>query len=156
MIGLKGGLFGIKFAERKAMLFDGGKTHVSTTTLADLGQAVVGVLQHPSGTRNKALYVQTARVSQLQLLEMVEKHTNASYERVDVSTAEMEKQGFELVSKGDMSGMRNFLVRAIFAEGYGCDFDGREVDSLVGVKQLSSGELSELVADVIRSLDSKE
>jgi len=148
--GLKGGLFGFTFAEKKATLFDQGKNHVSTTALSDYGQAVVGILEHPSETRNKPIYVQSTCTTQLELLEIIEKQAGASYEKIEASTAEMEQQAFDKMKKGDMSGMRGFLTRAIFGEGYGCDFRGRVSNELVGVHELDQGGLEGLVKNAMK------
>jgi hypothetical protein len=150
-IGLTRGTLGFDLAKTEATIFDGGERPISTTTLADLGQAIVGVLQNPSDTRNKVIYIQTARVSQLQLLRSIEKRTMSEWTRIEVSTVEMESQAYEMVKSGDTAGMRNLLLRAIFGEGYGCDFQGREANKLVGVKQvLDAEELSDMVAECVK------
>jgi hypothetical protein len=46
----------------------------------------------------------------------------SEWARIEVSTVEMESQAYEMVKSGDTAGMRNLLLRAIFGEGYGCDF----------------------------------
>jgi len=41
--------------------------------------------------------------------------------------------------------LRDLLVRALFGEGYGCDFEGREESGFFGVKELGRDDLIELV-----------
>jgi hypothetical protein len=105
-IGLTRGTLGFDLAKTEATLFDGGERPISTTTLADPGQAIVGVLQNPSDTRNKVIYVQTARVSQLQLLRIIEERTMSEWTRIEVSTVEMESQAYEMVKTGEYEGKR--------------------------------------------------
>ncbi|APA07638.1 hypothetical protein sscle_03g024080 [Sclerotinia sclerotiorum 1980 UF-70] len=44
---------------KRITLYDGGDRTSSTTTLPDIGRAVVGVLKHPEETKNRAVYVQS-------------------------------------------------------------------------------------------------
>lgn len=146
----------MNFSSQKMILYDNGTTHISSTNVSELGRAVVGVLTHPAETRNKPIYVQSVRFSQLELLEIVERHAGAKYEREHVDTAERSKKGLEKIKSGDMSGLIDWLPRAAFAEGHGCDFDGREANTLVGVRELSKGELSDLVGEVMASVGVKQ
>ncbi|TVY58581.1 Bifunctional pinoresinol-lariciresinol reductase [Lachnellula cervina] len=145
--GLARGLLGIHPKEKKFILYDGGVRPVSTTLLADLGKAVVGVLENPSSTRNRVLYIQSIRISQLEVLDICEDLTGSEWQRVQVQTADIEKQGLEKLGQKDMSGMFNLLLRAIFGEGYGCDFVGREENRLVKVNGLSHREFVNLVKE---------
>jgi hypothetical protein len=138
------------------ILYDNGTTRISTTNVVELGRAVVGVLEHPAETRNKPIYVQSVRTSQLELLEIVERHAGAKYEREHVDTAERAKEGLEKIRSGDMSGVRDLFPRAIFAEGHGSDFDGRKANALVGTRELSKDELSDLVGEAMASVGAKQ
>ncbi|KAI1624941.1 oxidoreductase CipA-like protein [Exophiala viscosa] len=148
--GLSRGLFGFEPAAADATFFDGGSTQVSTSRLTDIGQAIIGILQNPSKTANIPIYIQSTCTSQKQLLELAERTLGKKYKVTNVSTEQMEKAALEKMKQGDMSGMRAFLVRAIFAPDYGCNFTARLANDLVGVKELSPTDLAALVDETLR------
>jgi uncharacterized protein YbjT (DUF2867 family) len=147
--GLSKGFLGFSIPDKTATLYDGGAGPISVVLLSDLGRAVVGVLTHPSETKNKPIYVQSARLSQLDLLSIFESLTKSTWERTEVDTAQREKEGLEKIGKGDFSGMRDVLIRALFGKGYGNDFQGRVGNSTVGVKELSKEDVTKLVKGVL-------
>ena len=57
---------------KKATFFDGGANLFHTTTLASVGQSVVGVLSHASATENKALRVHDFFATQQEILAILE------------------------------------------------------------------------------------
>ena len=150
LLGLPRGLFGFDPASAEAVLFDGGTTQISTTRLSDIGRAIVGILQNPSETANKPIYIQSTCTSQKQLMELAERGLGRSYKTTIVSTEQMEKGALDKIKQGDMSGMRTLLVRAIFAPEYGCNFKGRLANETVGVKELTPSELEALVQKIIQ------
>jgi len=133
--------------EEKAILYDRGVRPISATLLADLGKAVVGVLENPTATRNAPLYVQSIRISQLELLDIFESLTGTEWERVQVNTADLEKQGLDKLGRNDFSGVSNLLLRAIYGEGWGCDFEGREMNAVVKVEELGRDDFIQLVRE---------
>jgi hypothetical protein len=54
-------------------VYDGGDQLCSATTLASAGKAVVGVLEHPEETENRAVYVLDLQTSQNRSLVIVKK-----------------------------------------------------------------------------------
>lgn len=145
LLGLARGLLGFYPKEKKAVLYDGGARPFSTTLLADLGQAVVGVLENPTASRNKPIYVQSLRISQLELLNIFEDLIGTKWQRVHVSTVDLEKSGLEKLGRRDISGVSDLLLRAIYGEGFGCDFSGREQNAQVKVNELSRDDCIRLV-----------
>jgi hypothetical protein len=100
-----------------------------------------------------AVFVQTISVSQLELLKIYEEATDSKWQTVTVSTEDMEKTALGKISKGDFSGMRDLIARALFGEDYGCDFRGKISNVLLGVRELSKADLSALIESVINSQD---
>ena len=57
---------------KKATIFDGGNHLFHTTTLASIGQSVVGVLSNPAATENKPVRVHDFFVTQKDILAILE------------------------------------------------------------------------------------
>jgi hypothetical protein len=72
--GLDTELLGLDIKGKKGILFDEGTDHWSTSTTAQIGRAVVAVLENEdklAATKNKVLLVQSFRVTQVRVLEIV-------------------------------------------------------------------------------------
>lgn len=94
----------LAWKEGKPTLFDGGDRNFSATTLASVGQAVVGVLSHPEETKNRFVYVKDIDISQNRLLEIAKNVDPAKKweEPIYASTADAEKSSNESLAKGPM------------------------------------------------------
>lgn len=89
--GLTGGLLKFDVRARKAYVLDGGKIKFSASNLDFIGKAVIKILERPKETENKLLYVHSHYVTQLEVLEALEKVTGDKFERIDQdSEAELE------------------------------------------------------------------
>ncbi|KAI1328564.1 NAD(P)-binding protein [Xylariaceae sp. FL0255] len=119
--------------EKIVTLWDGGERPFSTTTLASIGKAVVGVLKNPDATKNRGIYVHDAVLSPKKLHALAEKVTSTTWQTKVVSIedellppawAELKKE------KPDHSKLViPFIVASIMGEGYGGHF--QEVDNQV-------------------------
>lgn len=127
-------------------IYDGGNQKFSTTTLAGVGQAVAGVLKNLDATRNKAVFIQSAEVSQKELLDIAGKQVSPQ----EVSTKDLEKAAFSELQKPNPNGMViafNLLKRVIFGEGFGSQFPAKNISNdLLGVPRLSSAEIKDIVS----------
>lgn len=116
-------------------IFDGGDRPFSLTTLASVALAVVGVLNHPAETKNRAVFIHDIITTQNKMLEIAQKHTpGEKWEPVHVKISDVQKVSYDGLAKGDysMNTMAGFLFVSIFGEGYGGLFD--KVDNeLLGV-----------------------
>ena len=145
--GLQVGLL-INVKDRTAELRDGGDRSFSATNLSTIGKAVVGVLQHPEQTGNRAVKVSEVVVTQNQLIGIAEKLTGDTFKTTNFDTKEHEVQGYAALKRGDFSVMIDFIKRAVFGEGYGGEF--KDVDNqLLGVKTLSEKDIEETVAKLV-------
>ncbi|BCR90130.1 aromatic alcohol reductase [Aspergillus chevalieri] len=126
-------------------LYDGGDQKFSATTLAGIGQAVSGIIRNLEATRNQAVYVREANVSQKGLLELSGKQLATR----TVSTAELEKEAYDELGKPNPNPAVfgfNFLRRAIFGEGFGGLVPAEELSNdLLGVRSLSDAEIRDIV-----------
>ena len=133
-------------------VFDGGHDKHSFTLLDDVAQAVVGVLKHPEETRNRAVYVQSAALSQNEAIEIVQKaKPDVKIQRQDASSQELlETAHKQLAQGGDQIGaaMFGFIVVSIFGDSkkYGNLWNDKLDNDLLGVKEKSASELEELFA----------
>lgn len=143
---LKIGFF-VDFKAETTPYYDGGDRPFSTTTLATIGKAVVGVLQHLDETRNRVVCVHDLVTTQREILAIAEKLAlGRTWTPVDVSTADMEIAAQGKYEKGmvDLGASMGFLIRAVFGDGYGGEFE--EVDNhLLGILLKTDAELEELV-----------
>jgi putative NADH-flavin reductase len=133
----------------KTDINDNGDSVHSFTLLADIAKAVAGILKHPEETKNRGVYIQSAALSQNQVLKIAQKikpEFKAETEQIDL--AEVEKNAYAELSKdnGDIgSAMMGFIKVSILREGYGNLWDEKNDNELLGVKGLSSSELEDLV-----------
>ncbi|KAF7587214.1 hypothetical protein BBP40_007551 [Aspergillus hancockii] len=131
--------------------YDGGDRPFSTTTLATIGKAVVGILEHVDETKNRAVYVHDLVTTQRKIYSIVQKLApERKWNPVNVSTAELAAKSQEEWSKGNMDfgAVLGFLCRAVFAEGYGGEF--KSVDNeLLGLGFKTEAELEEVIKAVL-------
>ncbi|CAI7589786.1 unnamed protein product [Penicillium viridicatum] len=128
-----------------AALYDGGDRRISTTTLAGIGKGIVGILNNLEATKNSTLYINEARVTQNELLEL----SGKSIETNVVKTTDLEQDAFAELGKPAPNPeifVPKFILRAIFGEGFGSLFDSEKLSNdLLGVKTLSKEELRGLI-----------
>ncbi|KAI9792842.1 MAG: hypothetical protein M1816_001574 [Peltula sp. TS41687] len=111
---LRVGYTGFDLKSHTATIWDKGETVWSTSNLATIGRAVVGVLLHPEETKNRYVYVQSFNVSQNDVLAALEKASGARWRVNHVDSDEQIKIGNELMQKGDFNGAGLLIVAAVF------------------------------------------
>jgi hypothetical protein len=149
--GLDHGFLGVDLKNRKYTYLDGGVSKFSTSTMATVGNAVIGVLSKPEETKNRAVYVQDRAFSIKELYGLTKKAVGGeNWTEVDGGeTAVREKESYEKLAKGEknMGVFVNFLMNAIFREGYGGHFQKLD-NELLGIKELKDGEVVEIIKDI--------
>jgi hypothetical protein len=80
--GLTNGLLKFDVKGRKAYILDGGNIKFSNSNLDFIGKAVVKILEKSDETANKLLYIHSIYVTQLELLDALEKATGDKFERI--------------------------------------------------------------------------
>ncbi|KAJ5316684.1 hypothetical protein PENANT_c016G10210 [Penicillium antarcticum] len=133
--------FLINLAGPVTTLYDGGEQEFSTTTLADVGRGVAGIINNLAETENKTVYISSAVVSQKQLLAL----SGKSLETKSIATIDLEKQGYEELSKpvpNPAIFAHLFLFRGIFGDGFGNRFDSEKLSNKAfGLKTLSEDDI---------------
>lgn len=140
--------FILDLKSRKASLYDGGDRPFSTTTLSGIGKAVAGVLRHPEKTKNRAIYVNEAVLTQRDIMKIADGIKPGNWETIVVDTVKMEQDARDGLKQPNPSPYLtyDFYKRAIWGEDFGQVFEETD-NELVGLKMLSG----KAVADIVRS-----
>ncbi len=140
------GWFGANVKTGITTLHDGGEKIVCTTTLDRIGEAVArGLLpEYVAETKNQAVYVYSAPVTEGQITRIVEKITGSKLPERHLKIADITKEAFEALGKGDASKMMNFYATFAFGDGYGGDFRQQAWNEKLGFKEMSDGEIEAL------------
>jgi hypothetical protein len=124
-----------------ASLYDGGERAFSATTLSGVGKSVVGIINNLDATKNTAVYVEEARVTQKDLLRLSGKNLDTKV----VPTTDLEKTAYEELSKPSPNPhvfLVQFILRVLFGEGFGSLFDEKKLSNdSFGLKHLSEEEI---------------
>jgi hypothetical protein len=146
--GLTCGLLNFDVRKRKAFILDGGNTKFSNSTLPFIADAVIRILQKPEETANKVLYIHSLRVTQNELLAVLEKVTGESFEKIEQNSEEELGNSRPKMLKGDRSAEEEVVaVWGIVAT----DWHGREgfANELLGLKE---DDLEEEVRKALKKL----
>jgi uncharacterized protein YbjT (DUF2867 family) len=132
-----------------ATLCNGGDVPFSATTIADIARAVLGVVEHQDETKNRLIFVQSARVTQNQLIRYVKEKDGKEWDNMVKSSEEVKRELYQELEKGDDADEVVVLSKqvfvAMFTPGYGGDFSDRLDNAIVGVKGLSEEGVREVV-----------
>jgi uncharacterized protein YbjT (DUF2867 family) len=132
-----------------ATLCNGGDVPFSATTIPDIARAVLGVVENQDETKNRLIFVQSARVTQNQLIRYVKEKDGKEWDTVVKSSDEVKRELYQELEKGDDAEEVVVLAKqvfvAMFTPGYGGDFSDRLDNDIVGVKGLSEQGVREVV-----------
>ncbi|KAK0385484.1 hypothetical protein NLU13_6664 [Sarocladium strictum] len=84
--GLRSGLLHFDLEKKTAQILDGGNTKASASTLHRVAEATIRVLQKSQETANRALYIQSFCLTQLELLAALEKVTGSKWKVEDLES----------------------------------------------------------------------
>lgn len=129
-------------------VYNGGDLPFSTTTLASVGDGVVGVLSHPDETANRSVKIHNAAITQNQLVAWARRAApNKTFDVVNTTLDEVTAAADARLAKGlfDMQTFAPYLMRAVFDPQYGGNFTGKTDNELLGVKELSEEEIFQVV-----------
>ncbi|QPC77857.1 hypothetical protein HYE68_008609 [Fusarium pseudograminearum] len=139
--------FLLDFSQPEITLWDEGDVEFSTTTLASVGDAVVGVLAHPQETQDRIVYVQDTVLTQKKLLALAkevspEKEFKVKHAKIDDITAQSDAN----VAKGiyDWATMGAYLYRSLFDAKSLPKYEKLD-NELLGVKGVTDEQIKELL-----------
>lgn len=139
--------FILDLSQHKPTIFGSGDEAFSTTTMATAAKAVVGVLEHYDETKNRAIYVQGAVITQNKLLAIAKKYSPGNvWEPVHVDLAEMKAESDAKFEQGtyDIPTLYSYLFVAIFQKNYGGRLE-RTDNGLFDIKEMTEEEIEEVV-----------
>ncbi|KAH7419519.1 hypothetical protein BKA64DRAFT_19578 [Cadophora sp. MPI-SDFR-AT-0126] len=144
--------FIINTKDFKPTIYGSGDQEFSTTSLAAVGQAVVGVLSNIAETANKAVYVEEIALTQNKLLAMAKKLTpGTTWEPVRGDLDAMKAASDERLKQGlfDDETFFPYIFMAGFGEGYGAKL--QKVDNeLLGVKRITEADVEAMLKTVVQ------
>jgi hypothetical protein len=147
---LFGGPMLLDFANHKATLFDEGDNRISSTSLPNVGRAIVGILKNFEATKNKVVRTSEVILTQNELLRIAEGlRPDIRWEVSKVQASAILKEGMDGVSAGDFSMpviMKIVKGTVSAGETYGSAYDETD-NELLGVKELTEEDLKKLVAE---------
>ena len=79
----------------------------------------MSILEHPDKTANKYLYVETAAVSQMDIIRSLETATKSTWEVEKVDTTGSVAMGRQLVAQGDFTGYFLLVQASVWGNGHG-------------------------------------
>ncbi|KAJ5082013.1 NAD(P)-binding protein [Penicillium argentinense] len=152
------GVLGIDTSGKKVVLLDQGAAKVNMTTLPTIGRAVVSLLELSFEQRlmfaNKLVYISSFCISQVDLLESVQRVTSSPQSAWEVQYQDTEEKlatGKEKLKQGDAFGHADLIYGHVFKEGAGGDYQSR-----VGVSnEVLSLPKEDLDEEVKRVLDAE-
>ncbi|KAK0665968.1 hypothetical protein QBC41DRAFT_231670 [Cercophora samala] len=132
----KHGLSTINLGDKTSSVVDSGNEKFQVSTLAQVGRAVVKILQHPEETKNKYLVTSSFQVSQNEIIKTVEELTGEKYPVVKREKAEdLQKAGEEKLAVGDYRAFIDFLRAYNNADGAGNAVSEEEsANGLIGLE----------------------
>lgn len=138
---------------RATTIFDNGEKKFSTTTLATVAKAVVGIFQHLEETKNRAVYIQDAALSQNELLQIAKKvdPRSSEWNVSRVSLAQTIDDAMDAVQRSESgeevgAAMYKLIWPSLVGQQYGGDFSGRIDNALLGLQEMSEHEIERVVA----------
>jgi len=138
-------LMGFNIPARSALIYDAGTEEFTGTTLQGIGQAVLGVMQHPKETANRFLKVRSIRTSQNKLLAAFERKTGQQWYIQRAESKALALSGKQKYQAGRGGWVLELVVAQMFDVGQGrCIVapSRDESDSgLLGVKEESEDDI---------------
>lgn len=141
--GLGNSLLCFDVEARKAYIQDGGDIKFSASNLPFITSAVVKVLEKPEETANQLLYIRSFRVTQNEVLAVLEKVTGEKFEIVHQKSEERLKELRPKMLEGDFHATEETVgIWGLVAS----DWEGRVANELLGLQE---EDLEETVRKVL-------
>jgi len=141
---------GLDLAGRKAELFDGGENLVPTTTVADVGKATANVMLHPDETKNRVVYVASAKLTQRKLFELAKEALGGEWTVEEVDIQKRFDEGMEQMRAGkfDMGVIMAQIQYATARKEYLSPWE-KDDNGLLGVAEMGDGEIREMIKGLV-------
>lgn len=133
---------------REATLWDGGETKVTTTTLASVGKAVVGVFRNLEATKNKEIRVADTTVTQKQIINIAKEIDGKEWTTKPGNTAEAYQAGLDELKKPEPNmgfAVMNQLYRILFGVEHEPYFGDKLDNDVVGLQLMTEEQVKDVV-----------
>lgn len=130
---------GFDVNQRSATIYDEGTEEFTGTTLAGIGQSVVGVLTHPAETANRFVLARSIQVCQNQLLDAFQRVTGQAWKVEHGSAKDLLGSGRKKHREGAGRWGLDLLVYQLYAPG--------EARCVLASKEDSDAGLLEIVEE---------
>ncbi|KAK6829433.1 hypothetical protein PG987_010017 [Apiospora arundinis] len=149
--GLESGWLNFDLAAKRTTIYDSGKKRWSTTNIGTVAAAVAKVLLKPDETKNKPVFVSSFTVSQLQVLEELEKGTGSKWEVKEMASEAALDKVRKMDNEDDPEGSKLRFLMLLYADGLDscANFEegGLSSNELLG---LPEEDLSGVIARVVK------
>lgn len=114
-----------------------------------VARGVVAALQRADETANREIRIHGIALSKTRLLELAQNVVGKEgWQVTDVETEELERKARVTLQEdpGDVEGWAlPFLMSASWGQGYGNDFTGKHDNELLGLTELTEGDVEDLI-----------
>ena len=136
--------------EKSAVLYNGGDVRFSAAKLSDIAKAVVGIARHQGATENRLVYIQSAVLTQKQLLRYAEEKDGKEWKTSAKGSEELSRELGEALARDDYANVcRLFPILGCSDAEYGCDYEGRLDNELLGIEEMGEGDVRKLVEGLL-------
>lgn len=132
----------------KITIYNGGNTRFSVTTLWTIARAIVAIANNLDATKNRAVYVHDAAITQNQLLRYAKEADGINWTIEEVDTKKLLRDSLEEVKKPNpdiAKAMRGFTFVAVYDEDNGPDLTDRLSNKLLGLPVMTEKEVAEVI-----------
>ncbi|GAB7353362.1 hypothetical protein MBLNU459_g3845t2 [Dothideomycetes sp. NU459] len=146
-------LMGLDVAQRSATIYDSGTERFTATTSDGIGQAVLGVLQHPDETANRFVKVRSIKTCQNELLEGFQSATGQKWEAHRSTTKALMESGRSKFQAGGGGWVLELVVAQLFDEGEArCVVASSREESDADLLGVVEETVQDVVAKVLKSV----
>lgn len=142
-------MMGFDLLNKTATLVDGGNTRFTTSTVSQIGRAIISVLKHPAETKDQLVCVESFTTTQVEVLAALQKATGQDWKVREESSENVRLEGFKKVGEGDILGGGALVITALVLGREGLE-DHTSVKGGIWNKRL--GLEAESVEETVRAV----
>lgn len=142
-------MMGFDLPNKTATLVDSGNTRFTTSTVAQIGRAIISVLKRPSETKNQLVFVESFTTTQVEVLAALQEATGQKWKVKEETSDNVRLDGFKKVGEGDILGGGALVINALVLGREGLE-DHTSVKG--GIWNTRLGLEAESVAETVRDV----
>lgn len=138
----------LDFTNHKATLFDEGDNKFSSTSLVNIGKAIVGIFNNSEATKNRVVRVSEVILTQNKMLKVADSlRPDIKWELSKIKASALLKEGLDGLSAGDFSmpvALKVIGGTAFAGDVYGGYYEETD-NALLGVTELTDENVKNLI-----------